>query len=120
MKLLLQHAMARDISETLIECPNRCHLSAQQELEVCVWWVQEGDAYAFGVLLYELYSGQPAWAGMSTGDIISAKLRTHARQALRMSADAPSALQVPKKLLPCLLGIAHHQEAFAASLCNLQ
>lgn len=102
MKLLLQLATPRDISVTFIQCPNRCQFSAQQGLEVCVWWVQDGDAYAFGVMLYELYSGQPAWAGISTGDIISAKLRTHASQALRMSADAPPALQVPK-LSPTLV-----------------
>lgn len=70
--------------------------------QVSVFWVQEGDAYAFGVMLYELYSGQPAWPGLSTGDIISAKLRTHASQALRMCADAPPALQVPH-LPPMLL-----------------
>ena len=56
--------------------------------------LQEGDAYAFGVMVYELYSGVPAWAGLSTGDIIAAKLRSHASTALRMSADAPPALQV--------------------------
>lgn len=111
---------------SFVEGLDQCHFSAQQVLEyikdasVCMVGagsyqaacdcplcclhgthhfsvlVQEGDAYAFGVMLCELYTGQPAWAGMSTGDIISAKLRTHASQALRMSADCPPALQVPK------------------------
>ena len=56
--------------------------------------VQEGDAYAFGVMIYELYSGQPAWAGKATGDIIAAKLRSRASVALRMAEDCPPALQV--------------------------
>lgn len=55
---------------------------------------QEGDAYAFGVALYELYSRQPAWANLSTGDIISAKLRSNAAVSLRLPAEAPPALQV--------------------------
>lgn len=84
--------------------------------------MQEGDAYAFGVLLYELYSGQPAWAGLSTGDIISAKLRTHASQALRMSADAPPALQVPYLSLMLHLQrrcITVHCVDMLLSPCNL-
>ena len=69
---------------------------------LCVYNVQEGDAYAFGVMIYELYSGQPAWAGLSTGDIIAAKLRSHASVALRMTEDCPPTLQV------IATAIAHH------------
>ena len=71
-------------------------------------------------MLYELYSGQPAWAGLPTGDIISAKLRTHASQALRMSADAPPALQVPylsPKLLTWSVWLVFRG---IASLCTRQ
>jgi len=56
--------------------------------------VQEGDAYAFGVMLYELYCSKPAWANLSTGEIISAKLRSHAGESLQLVPDAPPALQV--------------------------
>ena len=56
--------------------------------------VQEGDAYAFGVMLYELYCSKPAWANLSTGEIISAKLGSHAGVSLQLVPDAPPALQV--------------------------
>lgn len=56
--------------------------------------MQECDAYAFGVMLYELYSSRPGWAGLSTGDIISAKLRGPASASLQLAAPAPPALQV--------------------------
>lgn len=54
---------------------------------------KEGDAYAFGVMLYELYCSKPAWANLSTGEIISAKLRSHASVSLQLVPDAPPALQ---------------------------
>ncbi len=56
--------------------------------------VQEGDAYAFGVMLYELYCSKPAWANLSTGEIISAKLGSHAGASLQLVPGAPPALQV--------------------------
>ena len=66
---------------------------------------QEGDAYAFGVMLYELYCSKPAWANLSTGEIISAKLRSHASVSLQLVPDAPPALQV----LVCLpLAVSVH------------
>ncbi|KAL0023839.1 hypothetical protein WJX77_010270 [Trebouxia sp. C0004] len=54
---------------------------------------KEGDAYAFGVMLYELYCSKPAWADLSTGEIISAKLRSHAGVSLQLVPAAPLALQ---------------------------
>jgi len=57
--------------------------------------VQEGDAYAFGVMLYELYCSKPAWANLSTGEIISVKLGSHAGASLQLVPHAPPALQVP-------------------------
>ncbi len=56
--------------------------------------VQEGDAYAFGVMLYELYCSKPAWANLSTGEIISAKLDSPAGVSLQLVPGAPPALQV--------------------------
>ncbi|KAL0031996.1 hypothetical protein WJX79_011099 [Trebouxia sp. C0005] len=61
---------------------------------------KEGDAYAFGVMLYELYCSKPAWANLSTGEIISAKLRSHAGASLQLEPDAPPALQ---DLIDCCL-----------------
>lgn len=80
--------------------------------------MQECDAYAFGVMLYELYSSRPGWAGLSTGDIISAKLRSHASASLQLAPPAPPALQVkqPPPLTP-LGGSISVQDCLSMTTC---
>ncbi len=57
-------------------------------------FMQEGDAYAFGVMLYELCTGKPAWDSKSAGDIISAKFGRPAAPGLAMPTALPNALKV--------------------------
>ena len=54
--------------------------------------VQRGDVYAFGVLLYEMYTGQRAWYGMRHPQIIHtiAVLNKHPE----LPIDAPLDLRV--------------------------
>ena len=48
--------------------------------------------YSFGILLYELYMSKPAFANMSAGDIIAAKLQNN--HVIGLPQTAPQALQV--------------------------
>ncbi len=87
------------------------------------WLLWVGDAYAFGVMLYELYSGKPAWAGLSTGDIISAKLRSHVSASLHLPGEGSPALQVITScviaidlLYPCITAATVHN---ILHLCNM-
>jgi len=44
--------------------------SAFGGLKGCVCW-QSVDVYSFGVILWEMYCGQRAWAGLNTAQVIS-------------------------------------------------
>ena len=48
--------------------------------------------YSFGIMLYEMYTSRPAFASMSAGDIISAKLQND--HVVELPSSAPQALQV--------------------------
>ena len=54
--------------------------------------LQEFDVYSFGIMLYELYNSKPAFANMSAGDIIAAKLQND--HVIGLPDTAPQALQV--------------------------
>ena len=54
--------------------------------------MQEFDVYSFGIMLYEMYTSTPAFASMSAGDIISAKLQNE--HVAELPGTAPPALQV--------------------------